>query len=500
MSESLLTSEQMIFCDNETIQEGVNSSKLMELAGISMAKEIKKRVKPCSTLVICSDKGNGGDGYVVARKLMEFGYKVTVFLVSNNFSDVTREKRNLYKGEIVKVYPDKEYDLIIDSLIGVGLKKNLRENYLTIVNKINESNSYVVSLDIPTGLSANTGKKMPICVISDLTITVQEYKLGLFLADGPDSYKELVKVDIGIKNKFPNSIRFYELKDFYGYYKKRPHNVHKGTYKRSTIIAGSLCASGASMLSYLALTSLLLGNGYSSLATPREIAKKALFVNPEVMLTPLSETKEFTILYNESELDTIIKSSKSIGIGMGLQTSMNTYKAVSYLIRNFKGRLLIDADALNSLSKYGIDVLKEHIGEVVITPHIKEFSRLTNMSVEKVLNERIYLVKNFSDKYNVTVVLKSSSTVVSSNGKLGVTSSGNSGLAKSGSGDTLSGIITGLLANDEKDLFQQCLLGSIILGEASNFALETKNIESMLSTDIIHEIPRVISNIITKSY
>lgn len=500
MSCVLLNSLQMKECDLNAINKGIKSSLLMEKAGTSISKEIIKRLEPCKTLVLCSDKGNGGDGYVVARILKDNGFDVTVYEVSSNFSLEAKEKHDLCTAKIVKEYPADTFSLIVDALVGIGLKTTLRSNFINIVSKVNLSKSFVVSVDIASGLSSDNGLTLGASIKSDLTVAVSNYKLGHFLHDGPDSYKELVLVDIGIENIIPNSVLKYTLNDFLGVFRKRPSNVNKGSFKRSTIIAGSLEASGASELSYLALSSLLLGSGYSSLATTTSLMKKALFVNPEVMLRDLGETKFGCIRFNKKKLDEIMSSSASIGIGMGLLNNKETYKTIKYLLENYNKRLLIDADGLNSLSKYGLEILKNKTCEVVLTPHIKEFSRLLNLSVKDVLNDRVVLAKKFANEYNITLVLKSNTTLIASKDNTALTAAGSSALAKGGSGDTLSGIITGLLTYNYLSVFDASILGTIILGEASNTALEDNNMVSLLSSNVIKCIPNVISLIIKKTY
>ena len=501
MSVNLLNSSETKACDLNTIKKGTSSSILVSRAGKKVTEEILKRTKPCKTLVVCSSKGNGADGAVVARLLREHGYDVSIFILSKNFNQVAKEKFSMFTGDLLENYPvNKEFSLIIDAMIGTGLINELNDKYKEVVSQINKSSAYTVSIDIASGISSDTGLSLGLNVLSDLTVAISEYKVGHFLADGPDSYHELVLVKIGIENTIKNPVKKYNVTDFYGMLKKRKSNVNKGTFKRSTIIAGSLKASGASMLSYLALSSLLVGTGYSSLATKKSLAKRALFVNPEVMLVPLKESFSGKLKFSKKEINEIISKSQSIAIGMGLEESKNTYKIIKYLLKNYTGRLLIDASGLNVLSTYGIDILLDKKCEVILTPHIKEFSRLLNSSVKEVLESRISLGSAFAKKYDVTLLLKSNTTLVFYKDEVALTNEGNSALAKGGSGDTLSGIVAGLLTKDNLSVYQAGILGSIILGMASDEALKNNNVLSLLPNQVVKCVSNVISVIINKSY
>ena len=325
-----------------------------------------------------------------------------------------------------------------------------------------------------------------------MVYTIEYAKAGLFLNDGLNSYKRLKVIPIGIKEA-SNLIHLNEISDFKNKYRIRERNTNKGSYNKSGIVGGSYKYAWASYLSYMATSSLMMGIGYSYLYVPNVIYDAFLLREPEILLGALSSV-DGHILYNEKELDKLL-SLDSISVGMGMDISIDLYKTIDYLLKNYDKRLVIDADGINSLAKYGVDILKNKKCEVVLTPHLKEMERLTNISVNDIKKDSINIAMKFAKEYNVNVILKSASSIITNGNDVRISNFGNTGLAKGGSGDMLSGILSGLLAYLDLDIFTICNMASYILGRASEFASIDIEEECILPKDIIGNINKVIKEI-----
>lgn len=483
-----ITKSKMQEIDLYTQKNITPSIKLMEEAGMKIAEEVIKDYKFKRVLVLCGAKGNGGDGFVCARYLKNKGFDVECFLISNNLSEECMINIDLFNGIIYDTLPTLNYDLIIDALIGIGLNKDLKDNYIEIINKVNESNINIVSIDIPSGIDSNSGISYKAFIKADTNYSVKYHKVGLFLNDGLDSYNKLKLIDINIINTI-DLININELSDFYNILPKRLRNTNKSSYKRASIIAGSKMYAGASIISRNALNAFMMGIGYSKLYIPASLYDIYMLRYPEIILDTFKDNDGF-ISYDEKSLDKVINSSDSISIGMGMGVSFDLYKSIEYLLKNYTKTLIIDADALNSIAKYGVDILKTKKCNLIITPHIKEFSRLSGYETLDILKNMTTYAKEFANKYDLCIILKSSSSVISYKDNISINISGTTALAKGGSGDMLSGILTGVCAYLDEDIYKLASLSSFILGKCA----ELSNIPEEATTpkDITENIEKVI--------
>ena len=486
----LVTRDEMKIIDTNTCNR-VKSINLMESAGKNIALEIVKDYSFKNVLVLCGSSGNGGDGFVIARYLLSMGYNVDCFLISNNLSCDCLTNKERFSGNIINDINDN-YDLIIDGLIGFGLKSKLKDNYIDIINKVNSLNIKIVSIDIPTGIDATSGISYGAYIKSDTCYTIEYPKTGLFLNDGLNSYNKLKIVSIGI-DKTSNVIHLNEINDFKNIFPKRERNTNKGSYKKASIVGGSYKYAGASYLSYLALSSFMMGIGYSYLYVPECIYNSFLLKEPSILLGKLSSDSN-NIKYDEKELEKLL-SLDSISIGMGMDISIDLYNTIKYLLNNYTGRLVIDADGINSLAKYDISILKNKKCSVILTPHLKEMERLTNIKISEIKENIIDIAKNFAKEYNVSLILKGASSIITDGNNISISSFGNTGLAKAGSGDMLSGILSGLLAYLDIDTFRICNIACYILGRAAEFASLEIECECITPSDIIRNINNVVKEI-----
>ncbi|MDE7082266.1 MAG: NAD(P)H-hydrate dehydratase [Clostridia bacterium] len=477
--ERVLSNAQMRLSDAYTMEEnGVLSSVLMRRAGVALADEAEntaKNLKIDEILVVCGTGNNGGDGYVCAQELLERGFNVAVYAIGGKFSaDCEREKR-AYKGRYL---PHICGSIVIDCIFGTGLCREVAGEIKTLIDEINSFGAYVISADIPSGLSGDNGKVLGAAIKADKTVAIAEYKLGHFLNDGLDYCGELVKKDIGIflppSESFAEIYDDNDLSEFYG---RRRRNSHKGTYGTANLIAGSNKYLGAAALSLQ--SALKSGCGIVKLTTVEEVKLALAAKYPQA-------------IYSEADL-----TANAIAVGMGCGVSQELYDKIKILLSEYEGALLIDADGLNSVAKYGVEVLKHKKCALVITPHIKEFSRLTKKSLEEITSDPVTVAKAFAKEYGVTLVLKSATTVITDGNKTVINARGSTALAKGGSGDILAGFFCGTLARGLAP-FDAAVCATYTLGLSAEISLEERTDFCATAYDIIKNIHSAVKRLTRK--
>ena len=492
--EKVLFKEEMQENDEYTIKSEVSSLELMERAGKAIFDDLIHRIsKDNSILIIVNSGGNGGDGLVLARLLYEYNYNLSVYLISSNGREEFNNMLKKYKGSISNSLDFDKYNIIVDAIFGIGLNRNIDNKISNIIEDINNSKAYKISIDIPSGLNSNNGMIFNNCIKANLTYVIQDFKIGHFLNHGKDYCGELIKLDIGIKNKKESGFTVvFDKSDYKDLFKKRSSMSNKGDYGKVSIIGGSKNFLGAPILSLLSLTTLRLGVGYSNLCIPESLKDIYCLNNLETIYTYFKD-EDGNICFDEDKLNSILNYDV-IGIGMGIGKSFEVYKIISYLLKNYTKTLLIDADGLNSLSFLGPDILKDKKCKVIITPHIKEFSRLTNITVEDILNEPIVYVKKFAKEFNVFLVLKSNTTIITDGEDVILNVNGTPSLAKGGSGDLLSGLIMGMVVKED-NLIKRIACGSYLLGRISELACLNYEEETIITSDLINYISKAIKEI-----
>ncbi|MDE7168517.1 MAG: NAD(P)H-hydrate dehydratase, partial [Clostridia bacterium] len=429
--ERVLTNAQMRLADAFTIEEkGASSAELMHAAGVAIADEVENIAKVLKTdeiLVVCGTGNNGGDGYVCAEVLRKRGFNVAVYASEGKLSAGCQREKLAYKGRYLRHMWGA---IVVDCIFGTGLDRNVTGEIYSLIEEINSYGAFVISADIPSGLSGDSGKAMGISVQANKTVAIAKYKLGHFLNDGLDLCGEVVKKNIGIsvpQNILDGCALIYAEADLAEFFKTRKRNSHKGTYGTANLIAGSKKYIGAAALSLQsALTS---GCGIVKLTTAEEVKLALAAKYPQA-------------IYSE-EVDL---NANAIAVGMGCGATPELYDTIKFLLKEYSGTILIDADGLNALSKYGVEILKDKKCTVVLTPHLKEFSRLTKLSVEEITNNPVSHAKSFAKEYGITLVLKSATTVITDGEKVALNVRGSTALSKGGSGDILSGFLCGTLA------------------------------------------------------
>lgn len=476
--ERILTSEEMKRADEYTIKDlKIPESALIERAGEAVFEEIIKRFKGGRVLV-CLGKGNNGkDGKVIAEKLSKIhGFTVSTVNISNG---------------IFKIF-DYKFDIIVDCIFGIGLNRCVEGKYLKAIELINSSKAFVVACDIPSGINSDTGLVMGASVRANLTVAIQEYKLGHFLNDGPDFCGKIVLKDIGISVWGEDYVKRAEKKDVLKLFPERKRKVNKGDFGKCAIIGGSVDYTGSVILSLNALIAMKAGTGYSCLFIPKSLFTVYAGMNPECLICTVGD-KDGRIIFDKDAMDKAMQCS-AIAFGMGAGKSFEVYECIKYLLKNYTGKLLLDADAINSLAEYGVDILDNKTCDVLLTPHLGEFSRLINIKKELIMSDIITLSKDFAMKHNVVLIVKSATSIITDGEDVYINTTGNSALSKAGSGDVLSGFIAGIMAR-ENGIKESAIGGAFILGLSGEIASDEQNQYTVTASDVIKALPKAINSL-----
>lgn len=483
----IITAEQMKMADRFTMKElPIDPIDLMEKASLAFVEAILPSIQKNERIfVFCGCGNNGGDGLAVSRILKSKGYQVKPFLVKFkdalsddcqiNFDRIT-DTGLIYEGD---EFPDLSIcDIIIDALFGYGFKGTIEGWLQKFIEYINNGNKRVFSIDIPSGLESERIGQANI-IKANSTISFQRPKLSFFLPENGAYVGNWSTVDIGLNKAFIQSQEghFYLLDNsIEKLVKKRKRQSHKGSYGHALMVAGSFGKMGAAVLTTKA--ALRSGAGLVTAHIPKCGYNILQITVPEAMC---SVDPEEHILTKEIDLDQF----KAIGIGPGLGTEQPTADLLQAILEKAKVPMVIDADAINLISSH--PTLYERIPKnCVFTPHIKEFDRLTGPSANSL--ERFDKQRNFAIKHQCVVVLKDAYTCVAlPNGDQYFNTTGNPGMATGGSGDVLTGIITGLLAQSYT-IEEAALLGVYFHGKAGNTAANLKGEYALIASDMIENL------------
>ncbi|WP_027339461.1 NAD(P)H-hydrate dehydratase [Halonatronum saccharophilum] len=511
----LVTGQQMGEIDSYTIEEiGIGGTVLMERAGIEVAKEVIDYLddKESSEVVVLAGKGNnGGDGFVVSRILKERGFKVKTFLIGSK-DDVSGDaKVNLdiltNLGILVKDIESKEdlfilkkevvkADLIVDGLLGTGIEGTLRGLYPRVIELVNESRAVVVSIDIPSGVEAATGKVISCAVKAHKTITFALAKIGLILYPGADYVGELKVVDIGIPKEAINNknlkVNLIDKAMVSKYLTPRRANTHKGDYGRLLMVGGSSGMTGAASL--MAQAALKMGGGLITLGVPRGINAILEVKLTEVMTYPLAEGADgFLTSESLKEIEDLILDRDLLAFGPGIGKGEEIGYIVEGLVKKVNKPLVIDADGLNAI--LSLDLLKKRKQDTVLTPHPGELARLLGVSIQEVEEDRINVAKKFAQEYGVILLLKGARSIIASpKGDIYINPTGNAGMATGGSGDLLTGMISSLIGQGLSSL-EASIVAAYLHGLAGDLGSKELTEYSLTPSDLLSYLPKAIKSI-----
>lgn len=483
---TLYTADQVRVLDRDAIdKQGIPGYTLMGHAGHAVFEQIITRWPEIRNLIIfCGAGNNGGDGYVIARLAHQQGINVRVYYLSepDSLPDDSRKAHAdcVAAGVQVEAYSGQsldEADVIVDALLGTGLQREITGEWQKAIEAINHCDKPVVSVDIPSGIHADTGQAMNIAVKADCTVTFIGLKRGLFTGDAPDYVGKLVfnglQVSVTDDSKPGDEICHLIDEEIKACLPRRKRIVHKGDNGHVLIIGGNRGMAGASQLAGMA--ALRSGAGLVSIATPVEQTSSGL--QPEVMLHHVISADQLRPLLGKS---TIVV----IGPGLGQDDWAQTMMAV---VMEYERPLVVDADGLNLLTR---EIDRKH--NWVLTPHPGEAARLLNISVADIQANRFQAAVRLKETYGGVIVLKGAGTLIAGEG-LSLCWQGNPGMATAGMGDILSGIIAALIAQGVPDE-QAAQLGVWVHANAADKEAKRQGERGMVATDLLLPVRKLLND------
>jgi len=501
--------DQMRLLDKLTIEKyKIPGEILMERAGrfvAIVADKVLKEIEGRKTVVFVGKGNNGGDGFVAARYLQNLGYDVEIILLTDpdklegdallNYKKIDTDKINCRKFDNSEI----DADIIIDALLGTGISGAPRGDIAKAIDSINksrENGSYIIAVDIPSGVNGDNGSADGVAVSADFTVTFGFAKLGQFLHPGRDLTGSLVIADIGLDNRakseIPIEYEFATIKEIAELLPNRRTDGHKGTFGKGLIIAGSAGMSGAAVMSGLSF--LRSGAGLCYSAVPRSLVDVVDANAIEVVVLPMPEVrkKRCHTLRALGELHKYAKDVDAVAIGPGLGTHFETKDMVRRFLSKVQIPVVIDADGLNALAGEINDTIPKITAPSVMTPHLGELSRLLEMSIEQIAEYKLKNAKYWAKLLFTTLVIKGNPTIVADENEiLHIIPIGNDGMATAGSGDVLTGLTTGFLAQGLKP-FDAARVGTYIHGLAGEIASQKLTRRAMIATDILDAIPEAM--------
>ncbi len=489
--QDILSVGEMRMSDAIAISSMVPGMELMRRAGEGIFRAAEWQAP---VAVVCGTGNNAGDGFVTAMMLQENGIPCGIFLQEEKF---TPDGKFWFgcctaKKIPVRMWAETEslegFRTVVDCIFGTGFHGTAEGEAARMIRLINRSGAYIVSADINSGLNGDSGMAGE-AVRSDLTVCIGSWQPGHFLNMAGDLMREKVCVDIGIPPK-GRGMKLWEAEDVWELFPPRKHFSHKGDYGTAALIGGSLRYSGAIRLAALAGAGMRSGAGIVRLCAPRSLCEKMVPEVLEATLFPLDEDNG-QIRFREETFREALRGTRSAAFGMGAGNTEETGKAVRYLLENYEGTLILDADGLNALAGMNCAGLEEAKGKVILTPHPGEFSRLSGKSMEKIQNNPIPLAEEFARNHRVTLLLKGPATVVTDGTQTVLTDRGAPGMATGGSGDVLSGVLAAVTAAHPELPVRCAAAAAWINGRAGEIAQEKMGDVSMTAGDTAAAIPEV---------
>ena len=479
----VLMNQEMQEVDQETIHQiGIPGLVLMERASEAVADCARRRTgRSGKILVIAGIGNNGGDALAAARILLEEDYQTDYMIVgkTEKASEDLKTQLQILKRlgyEPVKEPDLTDYDLLIEGIFGVGLSREVGGIYRDMIETINASGRVVIAIDIPSGISGNTGKVMGCAVKAAETVTFGGYKRGHLLYPGREYCGKVTLAGIGFhKQTIEKHASGFTLEDPARLMPPRSSYSNKGTYGKILMITGSETMSGAA--AFAGEAALRMGAGLVKIlshSSNRPILQSRL---PEILFGERSDLKES------------LEWCSCILFGPGTGVNEETKEMLEYILNHGTKPLILDADGLNTVSRYHMEIHYPY--GVVMTPHLMEGARLLGRDISEVKDDICGAACEIAEKYHAAAVLKDAATVVAqSQEKLYINQSGNHGMAAGGSGDVLAGMITGLVGTGCRP-YDAAVRGVYLHGLAGDAARDEKGAYSMIASDILHHIQDV---------
>lgn len=489
---------------------GIPSLVLMENAGRAVVEELCARFPDLARkkIVIVIGKGNnGGDGLVVARKLLDLGASVEVHALYalKEFSAETRHQADiLHKlGCTIKHHAKRtgalagalaDADIVIDGLFGTGFRGAARDLAAEAIELINLSSAFVCAIDIPSGVEADTGHVLGPAVYADLTVTFALPKLGLLLYPGRQYVGELVVKPIGyprvLLDQYASTMTLVSADWVRGRLPQRESYSHKGDYGKVLVVAGSRGYTGAAAL--CAEATLRAGAGLVYLAVPESLLPAMEAKLTEVIKLGLPDVDGAVASSALPKILEMLEDKDVLVVGPGLGRHPQTVKLIRQLIAQASKPLVLDADGLNALAGEAEKILLRRIAPTVLTPHPGELARLIAKGVDEIESDRVGIARETARQLNSVLVLKGVPTVTATpTGEVFINSTGNSGLASGGSGDVLTGCLSGLLAQ-RLDSVTASVCAVYLHGRAADLLKPHLGERGMIAGDVLRALPKAL--------
>jgi NAD(P)H-hydrate epimerase len=525
----IVSAAEMREIDRATLERfGVSSITLMENAGAAVARFVLSDYPQAERVgILCGKGNNGGDGFVVARKLVEAGRAVRVLLLCDpeelrgdaaamfqnmvrTFQPlkiaplIVREASGLDSSDAAEIFAA---DVIVDAILGTGFRPPVSPLYAAAIGKMNAASAPIVAVDIPSGADADamrlpraTGSRAGIGdevrdeARADAVVTFTAPRpahVFAALTSGPTviapigSPPEAIVSQLGLHLSTPF--------DFAPLLAPRARDANKGSYGHVLVIGGSLGKAGAAAMA--GFSALRAGAGLSTVATPLSALATVAAFHPELMTEPLAETEQGAISLRAlgPGLDSLLER-KTLAIGPGISRNSETAEFVRAIVKRGDASMVVDADGLNAFEG-AADKLNGRGRTLVITPHPGEMSRLTGLSIAEIQANRLEVARNFAREHELIVVLKGHRTLIAapaaaSDGAVWVNPTGNPGMATGGTGDVLTGMVAGLIAQHPQHALEATALAVYLHGVAGDLASESVGENSLVATDLVRFLPQ----------
>jgi len=508
----IVTAAEMREIDRVTSERfGVPSLTLMENAGTGVADLVLERYPQAKHVgLVCGKGNNGGDGFVAARKLREAGREAVVMLLADPAElrgDAAVMFARMGQAPVLVRTPEdlraaqvqlREVDVLVDAILGTGFRPPVSGLYAEAIAAINASEVPVVAVDIPSGADADVmGEQTGAVARADVLVTFTAPRPAhVFggLTDGP-----VVIVPIGSPEEAIVSALHLNLitpQDVAPLIAPRPREANKGSFGHVLVIGGSVGKAGAAAMA--GMSALRAGAGLSTIATPKSVLATVAGFHPEVMTEPCEETDAGTISLRALEyahMDGLVKGKTVLAVGPGISRHPETTEFVRTMVQKYSAPIVLDADGLNAFEGQA-DKLSGKGRTLVITPHPGEMARLTGLSIPEVQRDRIGIARKFAGEHELVVVLKGHRTLVAHpDGEVWVNTTGNPGMATGGTGDVLTGMVAGMIAQNPSRVIE-AVTGAVYLhGLAGDVACEFTGEQSLVATDLIGALPEAMRSV-----
>ncbi len=503
----IITAAEMRETDRVTSERfGVPSLTLMENAGTAVAQFVVERYPSAKRIaVICGKGNNGGDGLVAARKLRDAGRAVEVVLLADPadlrgdaaemFSKLPTAPTVARSGDELKSGPTSsafEADVLVDAILGAGFRPPVSGLYAEAIAALNASRALVVAVDISSGADADVmGEQVGAVARADAIVTFTaprpSHVFGR-LSEGPTVVAPIGSPDEVIASSLQlDVITALDVAPLIG---PRQPDANKGNFGHVLVIGGSVGKAGAAAMA--GMSALRAGAGLSTVATPKSALSTVAGFHPEVMTEPLDETDAGSVsvrALQSGQLGRLIQAKTVLAIGPGISRHPETAEFVRDAVKKFSTSKVIDADGLNAFENRAAE-LNGKAGPIVITPHPGEMARLTDLTITAVQHDRLNVARNFAREHQLIVVLKGRRTLIAlPDGEVWVNTTGNPGMATGGTGDILTGMVAGLIAQNPGRITDAVIAAVHLHGLAGDIACDTKGEHSLVATDLLTGLP-----------